>query len=148
VGIPCLIVRRMRARIRVRVRIKVNEAPGGNPARWIVAEEAEARPTEPRAEARATWAQTEAEEEEETVSETGKSPIRAPEVGAHSAAVDRAAVQRVPAASGGLPAWGDPEVGVEAAVEAAAGGGGEQTHEQQGESHERRIKQRHHTHYS
>ena len=79
------------------------------------------------------------------MSETGKSPIlRAPEVGAHSAAVevDRAAVQRVPAASGDPPACGDPEVGVEAA---AAGGGGEQTHEEQGESHERRIKQSHHT---
>jgi hypothetical protein len=79
-----------------------------------------------------------------TVSETGKSPIlRAPEVGAHSAAVevDRAAVQRVPAASGALPAWGAPE----AVVEAAAGGGGEQTREQQGENHERRIKQPRHT---
>ena len=62
----------------------------------------------------------------EIVPETGKSPIlRAPEVGAHSAAVDRAAVQRVPAASGDPPAWGDPEVEVEAVgVEAVAAAGG------------------------
>lgn len=82
--------------------------------------------------------------EEETESEIDKSPmLRAPEAGAHSAAaeVDRAAVQRVPAASGDPPACVDPEVG----VEAAAGGGGEQTREQQGENHERRIKQPRHT---
>lgn len=105
-----------------------------------MAEEAEAPLQEPPAEARVTWAatapaearaiwpQTGAEEAAETVSETGKSPIlRAPEAGAHSAAVAvaRTAMQRAPAASEDPPAWEDPEVEVEAVgVEAAAAGGG------------------------
>jgi hypothetical protein len=59
------------------------------------------------------------------VSETGKSPIlRAPEVGAHSAAqgAEPAAVQRARVANGAPPAWGPPEVVVEVAVAGAGGG--------------------------